>query len=46
MARDVKYLTARGYTFREAVPVDMFPQTGRIETVCLLCYNGGNAQPA
>ena len=36
LARDIKYLTARGYEFREATPCDMFPWTGSVETVCLL----------
>lgn len=36
LARDVKYLTACGYEFIEATPVDMFPHTGHCETVCLL----------
>ena len=36
LARDVKFLTAKGYEFVKATPVDMFPHTGHIETVCLL----------
>lgn len=36
LARDVKFLTARGYNFEEATPVDMFPWTAEVETVCLL----------
>lgn len=35
-ARDLKYLTKRGYGMVEACPVDMFPFTGHIETVCCL----------
>lgn len=35
-ARDLKYLTKRGYRMAEACPVDMFPFTGHVETVCLL----------
>lgn len=35
-ARDLKYLTKRGYGMVEACPVDMFPFTGHIETVCYL----------
>jgi 23S rRNA (uracil1939-C5)-methyltransferase len=37
LARDLKYLLADGrYTLKEVQPVDMFPQTVHIETVCLL----------
>ena len=36
LARDIKYLGENGYEFREATPVDMFPHTGHVETVCLL----------
>ncbi|MBQ1407005.1 MAG: 23S rRNA (uracil(1939)-C(5))-methyltransferase RlmD [Eubacterium sp.] len=36
LARDVKYLTQGGYSFVKAIPVDMFPNTGHVETVALL----------
>ena len=36
LARDIKLLSDLGYRFIEATPVDMFPWTGHIETVCLL----------
>lgn len=36
LARDLKYLCERGYEVREVQPVDMFPQTVHVETVCLL----------
>ena len=36
LARDVKILTEGGYLLLQAVPVDMFPFTGKIETSCLL----------
>ncbi len=36
LARDVKYLSSAGYRLIKASPVDMFPHTGHIETVCLL----------
>ena len=36
LARDVKYLGENGYEFVEATPVDMFPHTSHVETVCLL----------
>lgn len=42
LARDLKYLTANsGYRMEEAVPVDMFPFTEEIETVCLLSQRKG-----
>lgn len=40
LARDVKLLCARGYQMKWAQPVDMFPWTGHVETVCLLTHNG------
>ena len=36
LARDVKLLTQRGYTLKQALAVDMFPQTPHVETVVLL----------
>jgi len=36
LARDCGILQALGYTAQKATPVDMFPRTGHIETVCLL----------
>ena len=36
LARDLKYLTKHGYSAVTAVPVDMFPATGHVETVVLL----------
>ena len=36
LARDIKYLTAHGYEFIEATPVDQFPWTSHIEVVVLL----------
>ena len=36
LARDIKYLAAHGYEFREATPCDMFPWTGSVECVALL----------
>ena len=37
LARDVKFLGANGYRFREATPVDMFPWVGHVESCVLLC---------
>ncbi len=36
LARDLKYLTRHGYQAVECQPVDMFPWTKHVETVCLL----------
>lgn len=36
LARDLKYLNSNGYTPQKIVPVDMFPRTCHVETVCLL----------
>ena len=36
LARDLKYLTKHGYRMKECTPVDMFPFTRHVETVCLL----------
>lgn len=36
MERDVSFLEKLGYRAKEVYPVDMFPWTGSIETVCLL----------
>ncbi len=34
--RDLRYLTKHGYSVEEIQPVDMFPQTYHVETVCLM----------
>lgn len=36
LARDLALLTKKGYRVESSTPVDMFPQTEHIETVCLL----------
>ncbi|MCR5830499.1 MAG: class I SAM-dependent RNA methyltransferase [Lachnospiraceae bacterium] len=36
LARDIKILREGGYTIKKVMPVDMFPQTVHVETVCLL----------
>jgi 23S rRNA (uracil1939-C5)-methyltransferase len=36
-ARDVKYLCAGGYVLERVQPIDMFPLTGHVEVVALLC---------
>jgi 23S rRNA (uracil1939-C5)-methyltransferase len=39
LARDLKVLAEGGYALVEAQPVDMFPWTYHVETVCLLSRN-------
>lgn len=41
LARDLKYLTRHGYKAEKAVPVDLFPQTGHVESVVLMSRKGG-----
>ena len=36
LARDLKYLCQRGYQVEKVCPVDMFPMTVHVETVCCL----------
>lgn len=36
LARDIKLLTAVGFTVQAVQPVDMFPRCGHVETVCAL----------
>ncbi len=36
LARDCRFLAASGYRLRHLQPLDMFPQTAHIESVCLL----------
>lgn len=36
LARDLAFLEANGYKVQAVQPVDMFPQTHHVETVCLL----------
>jgi 23S rRNA (uracil1939-C5)-methyltransferase len=37
LARDARLLTGFGYRLEAIQPVDLFPQTCRIETVALFC---------
>lgn len=39
LARDLKRFTELGYVPQEATPVDLFPRTSHVETVCLLLRN-------
>jgi 23S rRNA (uracil1939-C5)-methyltransferase len=36
LARDLSYLSENGYKIIETQPVDLFPQTYHIETICLM----------
>ncbi len=36
LARDLSFLTRKGYKVRKIQPVDMFPHTEHVETICLL----------
>lgn len=36
LARDLKFLCGNGYTLKQVVPVDMFPNTEHVETVVML----------
>ena len=36
LARDAKFLCENGYELTKAYPFDQFPQTGHVETVCVL----------
>ena len=38
LARDLRLLNENGYKVNKVQPVDMFPQTGHIETVVLLIH--------
>ncbi len=42
LERDLGYLTKKGYRASKAVPVDMFPWTGHVETVILMTRCGKN----
>lgn len=39
LARDLRILLAGGYGLREAVPIDMFPQTHHVESISILERN-------
>jgi 23S rRNA (uracil1939-C5)-methyltransferase len=44
LARDLKFLTAKGYRFGVVQPFDMFPQTGHVETLVTLYNEAGAAR--
>ena len=44
MARDIKFLSKKGYGFIEATPVEMFSWTGHVETVVLLSHKKPDSQ--
>jgi 23S rRNA (uracil1939-C5)-methyltransferase len=39
LARDSKFLVAKGYRLSTVQPFDMFPQTGHVETLVRLEYS-------
>lgn len=39
LARDLKILAEKEYSIEEVTPVDMFPRTNHVESVCLLMRN-------
>ncbi|MBQ5523803.1 MAG: 23S rRNA (uracil(1939)-C(5))-methyltransferase RlmD, partial [Oscillospiraceae bacterium] len=39
LARDCARFAALGFTIETVQPVDMFPRTSHVETVCLLTHN-------
>ena len=41
LARDLKFLAAKGYRFGVVQPFDMFPQTGHVETLVTLYSEAG-----
>ncbi len=44
LARDLKFLAAKGYRFGVVQPFDMFPQTGHVETLVTLYSEAGAAR--
>ncbi|MCR5654108.1 MAG: 23S rRNA (uracil(1939)-C(5))-methyltransferase RlmD [Lachnospiraceae bacterium] len=44
LARDLKYLCANGYDLCHVQPVDMFPHTVHVESVCLLVNQNAKAK--
>jgi len=44
LARDLKFLAAKGYSFGVVQPFDMFPQTGHVETLVTLFSESGAAR--
>jgi len=45
LARDVAYLAGKGYGFSEITPVDLFPRTGHVESVCRLIRQRSSPPP-
>jgi len=40
LARDLRILAAGGYALVEIQPLDMFPQTGHVESIIMMTYSG------
>ncbi len=45
LARDLRVLSDRGYRLKKAQPVDLFPRTANVETVCLLSRDNPQTSP-
>lgn len=43
LARDLRYFVRHGYSVRRIQPVDMFPHTNHVETVCMLRKTQNNS---
>jgi len=44
MARDLEFLSHRGYRAQEVQPVDMFPQTRHVESIILMTNSGSKGK--
>jgi 23S rRNA (uracil1939-C5)-methyltransferase len=44
LARDLKFLTAKGYGLDSVQPFDMFPQTGHVEVLATMRRNSSSAE--
>ncbi len=44
LARDLKYLSEKGFEVKEVQPVDMFPWTGHVECVIMMTYCGSEGK--
>ncbi len=44
LARDLEYLTKKGYKVQTAIPVDMFPWTSHVEAIILMTNSGSEGK--